>query len=267
MELGQLLKQARLEAGLSQRQLCGDEITRNMLSQIENGAARPSMDTLRYLAGKLGKPVGYFLQEDIPSPNQQLLLSARQAYAQGRFPEAMTLLEQFQSPDEIFDAERHLLQALVCLSLAQQALEKDRIPYCLSLLEKAAAHCKNTPYGSEDLTHRILLVQAKAEPVRRREILGSLPNDGQWLLVAQTLLAEGDPQACAGLLALFPQPDDPQWHLLQGDAAMAQGNYQAALDYYLPIEDQALAQLERCYEQLEDYKMAYHYACKQRAKK
>ena len=44
MELGEKLRQARMEAGLSQRQLCGDVITRNMLSQIENGAARPSME-------------------------------------------------------------------------------------------------------------------------------------------------------------------------------------------------------------------------------
>ena len=51
MELGDKLRQARLDAGLTQRQLCGDRITRNMLSQIENGLARPSMQTLRYLAG------------------------------------------------------------------------------------------------------------------------------------------------------------------------------------------------------------------------
>ena len=43
MTLGEKIKQARQEAGLSQRQLCGDAITRNMLSQIENGSARPSM--------------------------------------------------------------------------------------------------------------------------------------------------------------------------------------------------------------------------------
>ena len=43
MELGEKLRLARLEAGMTQRQLCGDEITRNMLSQIENGTARPSM--------------------------------------------------------------------------------------------------------------------------------------------------------------------------------------------------------------------------------
>ena len=45
MELGEKLRLTRLEAGLSQRALCGDEITRNMLSRIENGAARPSMKT------------------------------------------------------------------------------------------------------------------------------------------------------------------------------------------------------------------------------
>ena len=54
MELGQRLRQARQAAGLSQRQLCGDTITRNMLSQIENGTARPSMQTLEILAERLG---------------------------------------------------------------------------------------------------------------------------------------------------------------------------------------------------------------------
>ena len=78
MELGEKLKQTRLEAGLSQRQLCGDVITRNMLSQIESGKARPSMPTLQYLAGRLGKPVGYFLEEDtVLSPNIGLMEQAR----------------------------------------------------------------------------------------------------------------------------------------------------------------------------------------------
>ena len=53
MELGEKLRLARLEAGLSQRQLCGDRISRNMLSLIEHGSARPSMDTLRFLAQRL----------------------------------------------------------------------------------------------------------------------------------------------------------------------------------------------------------------------
>ena len=60
MDLGEKIKAARLGLGLSQRQLCGEAITRNMLSQIENGSAKPSMQTLRYLAERLGKSVSYF---------------------------------------------------------------------------------------------------------------------------------------------------------------------------------------------------------------
>ena len=62
MELGKRIFQARLEAGMSQRQLCGDTVTRNMLSLIENGSAQPSMDTLRIFAQRLGKPMSFFLQ-------------------------------------------------------------------------------------------------------------------------------------------------------------------------------------------------------------
>ena len=31
VEMGELLRQARMEAGLTQRELCGERITRNML--------------------------------------------------------------------------------------------------------------------------------------------------------------------------------------------------------------------------------------------
>ena len=69
MELGERIRQARLGAGLSQKALCGDRITRNMLSQIEHGAARPSMDTLSYLAERLSRPVSWGLEEDASGPN------------------------------------------------------------------------------------------------------------------------------------------------------------------------------------------------------
>ena len=78
MTLGEKIKQARLEAGLSQRQLCGEEVTRNMLSQIENGSAKPSMATLSYFATRLGKSVSFFLEEEaVCSPNQEIMTAAR----------------------------------------------------------------------------------------------------------------------------------------------------------------------------------------------
>ena len=123
MELGEKIRQARLEAGLSQRALCGDVITRNMLSQIENGSAKPSMATLQHLAKGLGKPVGFFLEEQsILSPNPQIMLDARQAYAKKDHSKVLTLLEGYQSPDPLFDEEKHYLWALAALALAEEWL-------------------------------------------------------------------------------------------------------------------------------------------------
>ena len=60
MTMGQRILAARLAAGLSQRELAGEEITRNMLSSLEHDTANPSVATLRYLSKRLGRSVGYF---------------------------------------------------------------------------------------------------------------------------------------------------------------------------------------------------------------
>ena len=123
MELGEKLRLTRLEAGLSQRALCGDEITRNMLSRIENGAARPSMKTLGCLAARLGKPVSYFLEEDtVCSPNQEIMTAVRHLFDGKDYAGAMRALAQYRAPDEIYDRERQLLEILVRLSLAEEAI-------------------------------------------------------------------------------------------------------------------------------------------------
>ena len=126
MTLGEKLRQARLEAGLSQRQLCGEAITRNMLSQIENGSARPSVATLQYLAQRLGKPVGYFLQEEATlSPNLPVMTAARRAYKHRDYAGVLRELELYGGPDPVFDPEKQYLQALSALALAESVLDTD----------------------------------------------------------------------------------------------------------------------------------------------
>ena len=157
MTLGEKIKQARLEAGLSQRQLCGEEVTRNMLSQIENGSANPSMARLAYFAARLGKPVSYFLDEQAQlSPNQTALNKARQALSEGKPAYAAELLEQMETSDEPWlQRERLLLLGRaaprrcveICAQLpsldeelmlrAQAALEEEKFTRCAALLEAA----------------------------------------------------------------------------------------------------------------------------------
>ena len=137
MELGKKLRSARLEAGLSQRQLCGNVITRNMLSQIENGSANPSMATLQYLSGQLGKPVSYFLQEEtVLSPNPDTLQKARQAYSQRQYQQVLTLMDHYQGPDPLFDEEWHYLCALSALALAEQLVARSDWMATQPLLEQ-----------------------------------------------------------------------------------------------------------------------------------
>ena len=195
MELGKRLKQARLETGLSQRQLCGDEITRNMLSLIENGSARPSMDTLRYLADRLGKPMSYFLEETtVVSPNQTLMAQARSATP----AEAIILLKSYQAPDPVFDRERWLLEALACLSVAEQALSDGRAVYAASLLEQAAKAGKCTPYYTPELERLRLLLCHRAKLTSAQELVPLLPDHTEELMLrAEAALAAGEEPATA----------------------------------------------------------------------
>ena len=259
MELGHRLKQARLEAGLSQRQLCADQITRNMLSQIENGSARPSMSTLRYLAARLGKPISYFLEESDASPNLICMQQARAAWSARDPAAALQALEGYAA-DGIFDAEADLLRILCRLALAEDALDQGHIPYARTLLENAVS---DTPYCTADLARKRLLLLARATPGSCTDILPQLPDD-ELLVRAAAACQAGDYTRSAALLDSAADRSAPSWNLLRGDTCFALEDYAQARSYYLNAEDQALRQLEKCCEKLGDYKMAYHYACKQR---
>ena len=144
MDLGQRIKQARLEKGLSQRQVCGEVITRNMLSLIESGKARPGMDTLEYLSRRLGKPLVYFLGEtSAQSPNAAYMAQARQAYREGR-----PLPEGYAGPDEAYDGEYHLLHSLWATAMAERSLRCGDLSAAAQYLQQAEAAAHATPYDT-----------------------------------------------------------------------------------------------------------------------
>ena len=269
MELGQKLKQARIEAGLSQRQLCGDVITRNMLSQIENGSARPSMDTLRYLSGILQKPISFFLEENaVSSPNQSCLENARLALNAGNYRQVLGHLTQWRGEDPVFDPERYYLEALAALRQAEAALEDRRPGYAAALLEQAQIAGGKTPYYTPELERHRLILCYLAHPKKAPQLAEQLPpEDGLPTLLAEAALLAGDAQRAAGILDTLPL-STPRWHLLRGESAAALGNYRKALQHYRQAEEafprRAAAAMEICCRELEDYKGAYYYACRLR---
>ena len=263
MELGKRLKEARLAAGLSQRQLCGDEITRNMLSQIENGAARPSMDTLKYLAARLGKSVSYFLEEEtVTSPNQTVMAAARAACRAGQWQKVLTALGDYRGKDPLFDEERALLGYLALTALAEDALANGRRPHAAALLEQAGE--LTSIYITAPLERRRLGLLARS--TGRYEDLPAI--DEELILRARAALEAGEHRRGAALLESAADQTGAEWNLLRGRACLKAGEFAAAAQYLhraegeYPTETAPL--LETCYRELEDYKRAYEYACRQR---
>lgn len=262
MELSQKLKQARLDAGLSQKALCGGRITRNMLSQIENGSARPSMDTLRYLAGQLGKPLSYFLEDDaVTSPNQALMEQIRQAGPS----DALHLLGQYRSADPTFDHERWMIEALACLSLAEDALRQRKPAYAKTLLERAAVAGSRTPYYTPDNERRRLLLCHRAG---EKGLEPQLPDlTPELLLRAESALAEEEFGRCAALL-VASEAQNAHWHYLMAQMHFAQKQFADARPHFEAAWDHApkscCRYLEDCCREISDFAGAYFYACKLR---
>ena len=261
MELGEKIRIARQEKGFSQRQLCADRITRNMLSLIESGRARPSMDTLLYLAERLEKPLGYFLGEDAPiSGNAAVMDNARRAYQAGEYRAVLAIFEDYKAPDGVFDAEYKLLLALALMGAAEKALEEGRTLYARELLTQAGG-CDSLYWdAAQERRRRILLAKAGEE-------ISLAAEDEVLLLQAEQAFQMGAVLRCIHLLEAV-QNQDAQWFFLRGRAAMAQSDYPGAATWLTQAEQGkgslVYPLLEECYRQLEDYKMAYHYACLQK---
>ena len=229
MELGEKIRQARLEMGLSQRQLCGEEITRNMLSQIEHGTAKPSMKTLTFLAARLEKPIQYFLEEDSPP------LPSRQ-----------------------------LTERLSLLDAAEAAIHQERYPYARQLLERA----ENSTGLSALERHRLLLL-SKIPGENLSKIVSALPSlDEELLLRTEEALLREDWGRAQALLAAAEKKESPRWHLLRGRVLLAQCQHTAAAVHLEQAEaafpEICVPLLEECYRELGDFRKAYQYACKQK---
>ncbi len=256
MAMGDLLRQARQEMGLSQRQLCGEEITRNMLSQIENGAARPSMDTLRYLARRLEKPVSYFLEEQA-DPAAAALEEARRAYGAGSWEQA---LEHLQAAGDT--PEGQLLFCLCTLDRAEAAIAAGKKPYAAKLLQQL--QCRGL-YLPEALEKRRLLLLSQADPRKTVPAAEQLPSeDASLLLWAAAAQEQGQWERSISLLEAAQNRRAARWLLLRGEASFALDRYREAAEYFLLVEAQALERLEQCYQRLGDYEKAYAYAVRRR---
>jgi len=136
--LGQKIRQARKSRGITQRELAAGDLSEGFISMLEHDKVRPSLETLRTLAGRLNVPPSEFLDAE-PAPRRLVALKLDLGHAlirQHRFTEAM---EAFQAAERgaasdtaqetFFRIQIGMGQALTGLrqfDLAQQHLERGR---------------------------------------------------------------------------------------------------------------------------------------------
>ena len=148
VELGKRIKEARLAKKMTQADVVGDFITRNMLSQIESGTANPSVKTLTYIAKVLALPVNYLLPDELETPDEggaenngvQLiseLTKFKNAYMRGEYRKAVEYAKPCSDSGEIYD-EACCILAMSYLELARSEKDTREAVSCAKLAAEYA---------------------------------------------------------------------------------------------------------------------------------
>lgn len=162
-DLGKKLKEARLAKKMTQSEVVGNFITRNMLSQIESGAAMPSVKTLAYLAGVLDLPLSELMGGEHSSLDDfQTLEDAKERFRAGDFNAVLELCHSM--PDAISD-ELYALGARACLAQAVFCARKNVLADVTSLMRRGMDYAGRGLYACDSLGRRVRA--AAAQPAGR----------------------------------------------------------------------------------------------------
>ncbi len=118
-KLGENIREQRQRLGLTQAELArGCDITRNMLSRIENGAALPSLPTFVALAESLRIPISALIGDPKEYLDYQLINEMRRLHARKKY---VQILELCQAQE--ISAQNEESAALLCEAHIERAKE------------------------------------------------------------------------------------------------------------------------------------------------
>ena len=140
-ELGRRLKSARLAKKMTQSDVAGTFITRNMLSLIESGNATPSVKTLEYLSSVLEIPMEKLLSESgedhlLEQSHLQTLQNAKNFLSMQQYHE---LLQCTDKPEGLFADEFHAMRSIAYLELAYELARSSQT----DILQNAVAYARS----------------------------------------------------------------------------------------------------------------------------
>lgn len=285
MNIGEKIKKLRLEKFMTQAELAGNQITRNMLSLIEKGKADPSLQTLLYLADKLNVSAGYLLAEEEETVffrKAERISEIRLAYARGNYRICLDLCRRLAaSVGE--DDELNFLMAKSALEVAKEVFFADRLHEACTMLDESAMYAARTSYDAGHLRAEAALYFDYLENLSPSfvseyidepcEAYGYLPTGDEFCryMMALKAIEEGDEHF---LNRYFDGAKDAELPLVKHIMAlgcMAKGEYELAANHLNDIlrSDVSVSgavlyyvfgNLEDCCRKLENQKNAKLYA-------
>lgn len=164
MTLGEKIKNARIKKGMTQSELSGKKITRNMLSAIESGKAKPSVDTIQYLAQALSLPAAYFLSEDDDLhfyEKKMIITDVYRAYKAKNYKACIRKIKTVS----VLDDELYYLLSKSHLELAKISISRGELTSANDFLLKSEEYAKNTALDTAHLTPLIKMYKCITENV------------------------------------------------------------------------------------------------------
>lgn len=152
MTLGDKIRSERLKSGMTQTELAGDHITRNMLSQIENNVAIPSVPTIKYIAKKLKISAGYFLtdtEDEFIYKKMYSIDTIKETYKNKQYKHCIDLCLALKSTD---DEIEYILSNLY-FDLAYENFVSGNLKTAENLFTTSINHAKNTVYTPDNVLY------------------------------------------------------------------------------------------------------------------
>ena len=154
MQIGEKIKRLRTAKLMTQSELVGGEITRNMLSRIENGAAQPSMSTVKYIAERLNVSAGFLLadeDDEILYFKSAQIGNIKKAYMNKNF----SLCREMCKNSEWSDDELILILAESTAYVAIENFLHGNLRSAVELFDEAIEYCNQTIYDTSAVISRI----------------------------------------------------------------------------------------------------------------
>lgn len=153
MEIGKKIYELRTSKMMTQAELAGDCITRNMLCLIEKGTATPSLQSASYIANKLGVSVGYLLSEGKEEQFYKRLAvidNIKKAYSEGAYNICRDLCMECVA-NGIDDDEIRLILAECYIKIAEEEIASGSLRSASEHIYEALRYSNDTIYDTKNI--------------------------------------------------------------------------------------------------------------------